>query len=369
MKINFIDLQAQYKKHEEEIKSEVLEVLGSAHFIDGAKTDELEHNLALYTEAKHAIVCNNADNALLAILMALEIQAGDEIITTVFNFISTAEIISILGAKVVFVDIDEKSYNIDATKIESVITDRTKAIIPASLFGQCADMEAINNLAKKYNLIVIEDASQSFGATCEGKKSCNLSTIAYTSFFPSRTLGAYGNGGAVFTKDDELAIKIKMILNHGQSEKYVHKYVGINGSLDAIQAAILSIKLKHFDNEVKLRDEIGSRYSDLLEDTQIITPKINEQNTSVYSQYVIRVKDREAVIEKLRKLEIPILIHYPLPIHLQEAFKYLNYNEGDFPISELISKEIMSLPLSPYLSEAEQDFVVKTLKESTLVQN
>lgn len=362
MKINFIDLQAQYKKYEKEINSEVLEVFASAQFIGGEKLNSLERNLALYTGAKHAIGCSSGTDALLLSLMALDIGVGDEVITTPFTFIATAEVVALLGAKSVFVDIDEESYNIDPSKIEAAITKKTKAIIPVSLYGQCADMEAINNIAKKYNITVIEDACQSFGATYRGKKSCNLSTISCTSFFPSKPLGAYGDGGAIFTDNDELSAKMRMLLNHGQNERYKHKYIGINGRLDAVQAAILNVKLKHFDEEVRLREEIGSRYSDLLEDADVITPNIADGNTSVYAQYSIRVKDREAMVEKLSKLGVPTAVHYPVPLHMQEAFKDLGYSIGDFPISELVSKEIMSLPMSAYLSEAEQDFVVQAIK-------
>lgn len=362
MKINFIDLQAQYKKYETEINAQVMEVFNSAQFIGGEKLDTLEKNLASYTGAKHAIGCSSGTDALLLALMALDIGEGDEIITTPFTFIATAEVIALLGAKSVFVDIDEESYNIDPTKIEAVITDKTKAIIPVSLYGQCADMDKINDIAKRHNLVVIEDACQSFGASYYDKKSCNLSTIACTSFFPSKPLGAYGDGGAIFTNDDELATKMRMLLNHGQNERYKHKYIGINGRLDALQAAILNVKLKHFEEEARLRDEIGSRYSDLLENADVITPKIADGNISVYAQYSIRVKDRETMVAKLSALGVPTAVHYPVPLHLQEAFKYLGYGEGDFPISELISTQIMSLPMSAYLSEAEQDFVVAAIK-------
>ncbi|TKI70374.1 DegT/DnrJ/EryC1/StrS family aminotransferase [Sulfurimonas crateris] len=362
MKINFIDLQAQYQAYKDEIDKEVLEVFASAQFIGGEKLNSLERNLAAYTGSKHAIGCSSGTDALLLALMALGVGAGDEVITTPFTFISTAEVIALLGAKSVFVDIDEQSYNIDATKIESYITDRTRAIMPVSLYGQCADMDAINEIAAKYELPVIEDACQSFGATYRGKRSCNLSTIGCTSFFPSKPLGAYGDGGAIFTNDDELAEKMRMLLNHGQNERYKHKYIGINGRLDAVQAAILDVKLKHFDKEVELRDHIGTRYSDLLEDADVITPKIAEGNRSVYAQYSIRVQEREEMIAKLGEQGIPTAVHYPVPLHLQEAFEHLGYSEGDFPISELVSKQIMSLPMSAYLSEAEQDFVVRAIK-------
>lgn len=362
MKINFIDLKAQYKAYKEEIDSEVLEVFSSAQFVGGEKLNQLEDSLAAYTGAKHAIGCSSGTDALLLALMALDIRAGDEVITTPFTFIATAEVIAFLGAKSVFVDIESDTYNIDPSKIEDAITERTKAIIPVSLYGQCADMDSINEIAKKHSLTVIEDACQSFGASYNGKKSGNLSTIGCTSFFPSKPLGAYGDGGAIFTSDDELAEKMRMLLNHGQNERYKHKYIGINGRLDAVQAAILNVKLKHFDDEVLAREEIGSRYSDLLEEANVITPKIAEGNTSVYAQYSIRVKDREAMIAKLSAHEIPTAVHYPVPLHLQEAFKNLAYQVGDFPISEEIAGQIMSLPMSPYLTEKEQDFIVQAIK-------
>ena len=362
MKINFIDLKAQYLEYKDEIDSEVLEVMASSQFIGGEKLNRLEDSLSTYTGAKHAIGCSSGTDALLLSLMALGVGVGDEVITTPFTFIATAEVIAFLGAKAVFVDIDEQTYNIDASKIEDAITDRTKVIMPVSLYGQCADMDTINHIASKHALMVIEDACQSFGATYKGKKSCNLSTIGCTSFFPSKPLGAYGDGGAVFTNDDEIAKKIRMLLNHGQNERYKHKYIGINGRLDAIQAAVLNVKLKHFDKEVKLRNDTGSRYTQLLEDTDVVTPLITDDNSSVYAQYSIRVKDREKMVEKLNGKGIPTAVHYPMPLHLQEAFKDLDYKEGDFPISEKVSNEIMSLPMSPYLTKSQQDFIVQSIK-------
>jgi UDP-2-acetamido-2-deoxy-ribo-hexuluronate aminotransferase len=294
--------------------------------------------------------------------MALDIGVGDEVITTPFTFIATAEVIALLGAKSVFVDIDEMTYNIDPTLIESAITDKTKAILPVSLYGQCADMDAINAIAAKYDLPVIEDGCQSFGATYKGKKSCNLSTIGCTSFFPSKPLGAYGDGGAIFTSDDALAEKIRMLLNHGQNERYKHKLIGINGRLDAIQAAVLNVKLAHFDVEVVKREEIANRYSILLKESGVITPAIAEGNHSVYAQYSIRTTDREALSTYLQSKDIPVAVHYPMPLHLQEAFGNLNYKMGDFPVSEKVSSQIMSLPMSPYLTQQEQNYIVATIK-------
>jgi len=363
MKINFIDLQAQYQEYANEIDQEIKEVCSTAQFIGGVKLQSFEKNLAEYTGAAHAIGCSSGTDSLLLALMALDIKAGDEVITTPFTFIATAEVIAFLGAKSVFVDIDEQTYNIDPSKIEAVITSKTKAIMPVSLYGQCADMDAINALAKKHDIAVIEDAAQSFGAEYKGKKSCNLSTIGCTSFFPSKPLGAYGDGGAIFTNDDALAEKIRMLLNHGQNERYKHKYIGINGRLDAIQAAILDVKLKHFDKEVDARHKIGQRYSDMLFTCNVVTPYVKADRSSVYAQYSIRVKAREKVTAALSEQGIPTAVHYPMPLHLQEAFADLGYKAGDFPVSEKVSEEIMSLPMSPYLSEAQQDFIVTALKD------
>lgn len=364
MQINFIDLQAQYRAYKEDIDREIGEVLSSAQFIGGPKLQKLEAELSAYSGAAHAIGCSSGTDALLLALMALDVKTGDEVITSPFTFIATAEVIAFLGAKAVFVDIDEATYNIDANRIEDAITDRTKAIIPVSLYGQCADMDAINAVADKHKLPVIEDACQSFGASYKGKKSCNLSTIGCTSFFPSKPLGAYGDGGALFTSDDALAEKIRMLLNHGQNERYKHKYIGINGRLDAIQAAVLGVKLSHFDDEVEARERIGMAYSEKLAECNVVTPVIAEERTSVYAQYSVRVKNRETVSKALNEKGIPTAVHYPMPLHLQEAFAPLGYKKGDFPVSERVSEEIMSLPMSPYLSEEQQDVIVLALKEN-----
>ena len=364
MKINFIDLQAQYQAYKEEIDREVGDVMASAQFVGGPKLQKLESDLAAYTGAGHAIGCSSGTDALLLALMALDIKAGDEVITTPFTFIATAEVIAFLGAKAVFVDIDEHTYNIDAALIEDAVTERTKAIIPVSLYGQCADMDAINAIAEKHHLPVIEDACQSFGAEYKGRKSCSLSTIGCTSFFPSKPLGCYGDGGAVFTDDNALAEKMRMLLNHGQNERYKHKYIGINGRLDAIQAAVLNVKLAHFDGEVEARGRIGKAYSEKLAGTSVVTPHVALDRTSVYAQYSVRVNNREAVAGALNEKGIPTAVHYPMPLHLQEAFAPLGYKRGDFPVSERVSEQIMSLPMSPYLTEEQQDYIVSALKEN-----
>ncbi|PHR69825.1 MAG: aminotransferase DegT [Arcobacter sp.] len=361
MKINFINLQAQYQKYKEEIDFEIHDVLDTSSYIMGNKINLLEENLAKFSGVKHAIACSSGTDALLLSLMALDIKKGDEVITTPFTFIATAEIIAFVGATPIFVDIDEKTYNIDPSKIEEKITTKTKAIMPVSIFGQTSDMESINKIAKKYNLKVIEDAAQSFGATHNDKKSCNLSDISTTSFFPAKPLGCYGDGGAVFTNDDKLAEKMRIILNHGQSSKYHHSHVGLNARLDTIQAGILNIKLKYFQDEINKRQEIAIKYDKNL--NNVITPFVDDKSTSVWAQYCIRVKNRDEMIKKCTKKGVPTAIYYPLPLHLQEVFYYLGYKKGDFPITENISKDILALPMSAFLTKDEQDYIIKVINE------
>jgi UDP-2-acetamido-2-deoxy-ribo-hexuluronate aminotransferase len=359
MKIPFIDLKTQYEKYKDEINKEVLGVMESTQFILGPQVTRLEERLSEFTGAKHSIGCSSGTDALILAIMALDIKAGDEIITTPFTFIATAEVMALLGVVPVFVDICDMNYNIDFNLIEEKITSKTKAIMPVSLYGQTSNMDKINEIASKHNLPVIEDGCQSFGAEYKGKKSCNLSTIGCTSFFPSKPLGCYGDGGALFCNDDELAKKIRTILNHGQEERYKHKLIGINGRIDAMQAAILNVKLNHFEDEVKARIEIGSRYSELLKNSdEVKAPFVFEDRTSVYAQYSVLCKDREALSKKLNDAGVPTAVHYPIPLHLQEAFAYLGGKEGDFPVSERVSKSIMSLPMSPFLTKEQQDFVV-----------
>jgi UDP-2-acetamido-2-deoxy-ribo-hexuluronate aminotransferase len=363
MKINFIDLQGQYQAYKAEIDAEIQSVLNTSMYIGGPQMEKLKSLLTEYTGAKHCIPCSSGTDALLVALMAYDIGAGDEVITTPFTFIATAEVIAFLGAKPVFVDIDEATYNIDPKLIEAKITAKTKAIMPVSLYGQPADMDEINAIAKKHNIPVIEDACQSFGAEYKAKKSCNLSDIGCTSFFPSKPLGCYGDGGAIFTNDDALFDKMNSIANHGQTERYIHKYVGINGRLDAIQAAVLNVKMKYFADEVAKREAIGARYTELLKET-VITPMIKPDRTSPYAQYSVRVKNRADVIKKLGDAGVPTAIHYPKPLYIQEAFAGCDQKPEEFPVTEKVTAEIMSLPMSPFLSKEEQDFVVKTLKDS-----
>lgn len=357
--INFIDLQAQYQKYKNEIDDQIHDVLDTSSYIMGSKVSELEANLSKFVGVKYSIACSSGTDALLLALMALDIKAGDEVITSPFTFIATAEMIAFVGATPVFVDIDEKTYNIDPSKIEAAITDKTKAIMPVSIFGQTSDMDAINKIAKKNNLKVIEDAAQSFGAVYKGNKSCNLSDIATTSFFPAKPLGCYGDGGAIFTNDEELAKKIRVILNHGQSSKYFHSHVGINGRIDTIQAGVLNVKLKYFQEELDKRQVIAQKYSQSLKN--IIAPFVENGLTSAWAQYCIRVSNRDEMMKKCNDKGVPTAIYYPLPLHLQEVFSYLGYKNGDFPITEKVSFDIMALPMSAFLKNDEQDYVIEVV--------
>lgn len=362
MKIDFANLQYQHELYKDEIENAILKVARNCNFIMGNEVSELESSLEEFTGAKYAVSCSNGTDALLLAMMALDIKPGDEVITTPFTFIATAETIAFLGATPVFVDIDEKTYNIDPNKIEKKITSKTKAIIPVSLYGQPADMDKISEIAKKYNLKVIIDGAQSFGSTYEGKTDSNLGDISTTSFFPAKPLGCYGDGGAVFTNDEEIANKMKSLRLHGQSKRYHHKYIGMGGRLDTIQAAILNIKLKYYPNDLALRQEVAYKYTKALENkSNIVLPYVDKKTTSAWAQYSIRVKNRDEIQEKLKLAGIPTAVHYPMPLHLQECFIYLGYKKGDFPISEIVSDEIMSLPMNPYVTDEEIEYIVGNL--------
>ena len=361
MKIDFANLRYQHNLYKDEIEDAILKVARNCNFIMGDEVQELEKSLEEFTGAKYAISCSSGTDALLLAMMALDIKPGDEVITTSFTFIATAEAIAFLKATPVFVDIDEKTYNIDPNKIEEKITSKTKAIIPVSLYGQPADMDAIQAIADAYNLKVIIDGAQSFGSTYKGVMDSALGDIAITSFFPAKPLGCYGDGGAVFTNDDILAEKIKSLRIHGQTKRYYHKYIGMGGRLDTIQAAVLNVKLKHYKKDLALRQEVARKYTEALQNKDLILPFVDKKATSAWAQYSIRVKNRDKVQVKLKEKGIPTAVHYPMPLHLQECFRYLGYKEGDFPIAEKISKEILSLPMNPYLTEEEIEYIISNL--------
>jgi len=357
MQIDFANLQYQYQLYKTEIDDAIHTVLDKSNYIMGNEVTELEDALQDFSGAKHAITCSNGTDALLLAMMALGIEPGDEIITTPFTFIATAETIAFLKAKPVFVDIDEKTYTIDPSKIEEKITSKTKAIMPVSLYGQPADMDAIQIIANKHNLKVVIDGAQSFGSTYKGKTDSNLGDVSTTSFFPAKPLGCFGDGGAVFTYDDALATKIKSLRVHGQSKRYHHQYIGMGGRMDTIQCAIVFVKLKHYEKDLASRQEVARKYTHALDGQDLILPFVDKNTTSAWAQYSVRVKNRDAVQVNLKEQGIPTAVHYPMPLHLQEAFFYLGYKKGDFPIAEMVSDEIMSLPMNPYVSDDEIAYI------------
>ncbi len=363
MRIDFANLKRQYERYKEEIDKAMAKVLHHGRFIMGPEVAELEEGLCAYTGADWAIGCSSGTDALLLAMMALNVRPGDEIITTPFTFIATAETIALLGAKPVFVDIDEETYNIDPNKIEEKITNKTKGIISVSLYGQPSDLDEIKDIAKRYDLFHIIDGAQSFGATYKGKAEVHHCDIYTTSFFPAKPLGCFGDGGAVLTNDEELAQKMKMLRVHGQDRRYHHKYIGLGARLDTIQAAVLNVKLKHYKEDFQKRNEVAKKYNELLKDTDIILPTIKSDRTTPWAQYSIRVQDRDTLQAKLKEAGIPTAVHYPMPLHLQECFAYLGYKESDFPTAEKISKEIMSLPMNPDLSDEEIEFIINKVVE------
>jgi len=362
MNIDFANLQLQYQKYKIDIDKKIQSILNKSNYILGEEIQELEQNLEKFTGTKFTICCSSGTDALLLAMMAINIQSGDEIITTPFTWISTSETIALLKAKPVFVDIEPDTFNIDANLIENVITKNTKAIMPVSLFGQPADMDHIQSIADKHNLKVIIDGAQSFGSTYKNNMDSNLGDISITSFFPSKPLGCYGDGGAVFTNNDDYAKKIKILRAHGQNERNYHKYVGMCGRMDTIQAAILLAKHLYFIDELKDRNNVADYYTSAL--SKILqTPVIKKNRSSVWAQYTIRVNNRDHLQNELKKKGIPTSVFYPLSLHLQECFQYLNYSQGDFPISEKASKEVISLPMNAFLTNDQIDYVVSNIKE------
>lgn len=364
MSIPFIDLKSQYAALQSRIQERINTVLEHGQYIMGPEVRELEERLENYTAAKHCITVASGTEALLISLMALGIRPGDEIITTPFTFAATAEVIVLLGAKPVFVDIESDTCNINASLIEEKITDKTKAIMPVSLYGQPADMDEINTIAACYgNIPVIEDAAQSFGAEYKGKKSCNLSTIGCTSFFPSKPLGCYGDGGAIFTNDDALAQVCREIRVHGQARRYCHTRIGVGGRMDTLQCAIVLAKLERFDWEVKQRIEIGQRYNQLMDEAEIPRVQQRPDRTSVFAQYTVFTPNRELLQHHLHKAGIPTAVHYPVPLNEQSAYKNLSC-QNETLVARRISGQVMSLPMGPDLNGASQNYIAQVLQES-----
>ncbi|WP_455280890.1 DegT/DnrJ/EryC1/StrS family aminotransferase [Cupriavidus necator] len=364
--IEFVDLKAQQARIKYRIDAGIQRVLAHGQYILGPEVEELEQRLARYTGARHCISCANGTDALQIAQMALGIGAGDEVIMPGFTYIATAETVALLGAKPVYVDVDPRTCNLDPAALEAAITPRTRAIVPVSLYGQCADFDAINAIAARHGIPVIEDAAQSFGAAYKGRSSCNLSTIACTSFFPSKPLGCYGDGGAIFTNDDELARVMRQIAHHGQERRYHHVRVGVNSRLDTLQAAVLLAKLSIFDEEVALRQQVAARYGDLFRRGGLeTTPHVEPHNLSVYAQYTIRVPDRDALQDKLKAAGIPTVVHYPLPLNRQPAVAAC---QARVPVGDALAQQVLSLPMHPYLDMASQQAICSAILQLVMWQ-
>ena len=364
-----VDTKTQYQKIKTEVDAAVISVLESSQFIGGKVVSDFAANLAAYHGVKHVIPCANGTDALQIAMMALDLQPGDEVITADFTYVATAEVIALLKLKPVLVDVVPGSFTLNPKAVEAAITSKTKAIVPVHLFGQCADMEAINSIAKKHNLFVIEDNAQAIGADYNLKngtikKAGTLSTVGCTSFFPSKNLGCYGDGGALFTNDDDLAKKIRMIANHGQSVQYYHDEVGVNSRLDSIQAAILRIKLRHLDEYARARQKVAAYYDKAFaKHAKISIPERVPFSNHVFHQYTLVLKgtDRNSLREYLASKDIPAMIYYPVPLHLQKAYKDPRYKEGDFPVTEALCKNVISLPIHTELSEETLAYICENV--------
>lgn len=370
------DPKIEYKNNKIKINNAINNVLEHGIFINGPEIKELELKLKEFVGCKYAITCSNGTDALKIALLALDVGVNDEVITVAHTWISTAEVISIINAKPVFIDINEITFNLDETKLENAITDKTKAIIVVSLYGQIANIDEINNIANKYNIPVIEDGAQSFGALYKNKRSCNLTTIGTTSFFPSKPLGCYGDGGACFTNDENLAKKIIAIKNHGGLKRFEHLYIGLNGRLDTIQAAILNVKIEYFNDTIEKRNNCAKYYLEKLKNLEnknlIKLPKINNNCLSVWAQFSILANDkitRDNIVKYFIDNNINAAIFYPSPLHTQKCFEYLNYKLGDLPITENICNRIFNLPCYAEISIETQNYIIDTLNKFFNITN
>lgn len=369
--IRMVDLKTQYDRIRGEINAAIQEVLDSTAFINGPAVGRFQKNLETYLQCKHVIPCANGTDALTVALMALDLQPGDEVITPSFTFIATAEVIELLRLKPVFIDVDKHTFTLDVQQLEQLITPRTKCIIPVHLFGQCADMEPIMQIARKYNIYVVEDACQSIGAEYKfsdgmSRQSGTMGHIGCTSFFPSKNLGAYGDGGALFTNDDVLAEKLRSLVNHGMKVRYYHDYIGVNSRLDSIQAAILDVKLKYLDQYIKARQQAAKMYSELLSDIeQLQLPTVASYSTHVFHQYTIVVREgnRDELVHFLNERQVPTMIYYPVPIHLQKAYRHLGYKRGDLPITEYLSEHVFSLPMHTELTVQQITYICDNIRK------
>jgi UDP-2-acetamido-2-deoxy-ribo-hexuluronate aminotransferase len=363
--MQFIDLKSRHLLIKDQINARIQAVMEHGQFILGPEVRELEEKLSHYVGVKHCVTVSSGTDSLLIALMALGVGAGDEVITVPYTWISSAEVIALLGAAPVFVDVRRDTLNMDEKLLEASITPKTKAIMPVSIYGQTSEMDAINAIANKYDLPVIEDAAQSFGATYNERKSCNLSSIGSTSFFPSKPLGCYGDAGALFTDNDEWAERFRQIRVHGQERKHHHPIVGLNGRMDTLQAAILLAVLEVFPQEVSNREQIGERYSSGLSGLEgVSVPVIPRRNSSVYAQYTILSDRRDDIQDVLIKNGIPSVSYYTVPLHLQPVFESLGHEMGDFHVTEEIAGRCLSLPMSPYLSTEDQEKVIEVIRDN-----
>lgn len=367
-----VDLHGQYLQHRDEINSAIQAVLDSAAFIKGPPVREFEKELASYIGAEHCVACGNGTDALQVAMMALNLQPGDEVITTPFTFIASIEVIKLLRLTPVLVDIEPDTFNIDPTKLSEALTARSKALVPVHLFGQTANMEQINIFAKNHKLFVIEDNAQAIGADytfADGKvaKAGTISDIGCTSFFPSKNLGAYGDGGAMFTNDDRLATQMRSVINHGMSnEKYYYDQVGVNSRLDTLQAAILRVKLQHLDKYIKARQEVATAYDEAFVNIEALTkPARNPNSTHVFHQYTLKVSPdkRDALKQFLAQKKIPAMIYYPISLHLQKAYLDLGYKPGDFPVTEEMCTKVLSLPIHTEMEVNQLEYIISSVKE------
>jgi len=353
MAVPILDLKAQYAALRMEIREAIDRVCDSQHFCLGPEVDKLEEEVAAYCRCRQAIGVSSGTDALLAALMVLDLKPGDEVITTSFTFFATAGVIARVDATPVFVDIDPETYNIDPAKIASAITARTRAIIPVHLFGQCADMDPILTLARSHRLTVIEDACQAIGAQYKGRPACSMGDIGCLSFYPTKSLGGFGDGGMIATNDDALAAKLKLVRVHGEAPRDSHHFIGGNFRLDAIQGAVLRVKLRHLDDWLRARQKNAAMYDRLFAGSAVRTPKIAPDNVSTYNYYCIQVQNRDQVCDHLKARQIGHGIYYPVPLHRQECFAYLGYKEGDLPHAEALARHILAIPMYPELTPAQ----------------
>lgn len=369
MNVPFVDFHEQYHAIKDTIDTGLKKVFEDGSFILGPQEKAFEEDFARYCDSQYAVGVNSGTDALYLALLALEIGPGDEVIVPTFTFIATALCVSYTGAKPVFVDIEEQTYNIDPVRFEAAVTEKTKAVIPVHIYGQPADMNEISAVAKKYNIAVVEDACQAHGATYNGKKAGALGTVSCFSFYPTKSLGAFGDGGMVVTGDKSLYEKTLMLRDYGRTGRYDHKIKGHNSRLDTVQAVVLSAKLPLLDQWNRMRNDVAAHYGRLLKSTSgVVTPILKKDRTHVYQTYAVRIPDRDKICDAMRTKGIGALIHYPVPLHLQEAYADLGHKKGDFPVSEKIAKEILSLPMFPHMKKDQVEYVCKNLKELVVSQ-